>query len=590
MGGRTMERRFTYPWAVMLVVLRVCGAGAQPTVFIESQQAVFSGYRMAFGMVGGAAAGDYDDDGDIDLFVANGRGNASQLLRNSGAGVFEDVSAASGLGQVHNDRGGLWLDYDGDRDLDLVVLADNHRLDVPSESSNLRLYRNTGGRFDDVTDGSGLQGLLQDPAEQPWGFLTHGSGLMASDFNGDGAIDLYVTFWRGRNYLFMNNADGTFTDASAASGIQALLPYWQPVAHDFDGDGDPDIMQAVDFTTNRFFLNNGDGTFTDIAPALGVDNAWNDMGVALGDPDNDGDFDIFITNVHDQFLEQSDYQNRYNVYFRNDSVGSALSFRSYARLAGIDRGDWGWGCTFADLDHDGWQDLAQTNGFDVASIRGFSTDRTRIFHNSGDGTFTDVAAAVGCDDDRIGACFIAFDAERDGDLDLFQTCMPGPAALRTNGLETTASADNGWLIVRPRRVTPGVSGHENHFAIGAVVRVSVATPLGTVVHSRLITAGTSMLGQEPSEAHFGLGPGVERVEDVRVLWPGGGVTKLPALDAGRVITVVDSMSPSADLDGDGRVDVEDVYLANQTAFDLTGDLIYDRGDIDAVEALVRIEP
>jgi hypothetical protein len=201
-----------------------------------------------------------------------------------------------------------------------------------------------------------------------------------------------------------------------------------------------------------------------------------------------------------------------------------------------------------------------------------------------------VAAAAGCDDDRIGACFIAFDAERDGDLDLFQTCMPGPAALRTNALETTAQSGNGWLVIRPRRVTPGGSGHENHFAIGAVVRVSVASPEGTRVLSRLITAGISMLGQEPAEAHFGLGPGVDRVESVRVHWPGGGTTVLPAQDANRAITVVDAASASADLDGDGRVDIEDAHAANQTAFDLTGDLIYDRADIEAVEALVRVEP
>lgn len=267
-----------------------CAAG-QPAIFESAIEPALLSYDMAFGMVGGAAVGD--------------------------------------------------VDRDGDQDLDLLVLADNHRQEVPTETTNLRLYRNAGDRLVEVTNAVGLDKMLQRHDELPDGQLSHGSGMVAADFNDDGAIDFYVNFWAGRNYVFLNNGDGTFADASAASGIQEHNTFWQPGVQDFDGDGDMDIMQPVDFTENRFYLNNGDGAFVNIAGPLGVDNAWNDMGIAIGDPDNDGDFDIFITNIHDAFTPMSDLQGRHNVLFRNDSGIGGLAFTEVAESMRVATGDWG---------------------------------------------------------------------------------------------------------------------------------------------------------------------------------------------------------------------------------------------------------
>lgn len=569
----------------------VCGlltafCGAQPTEFELSPQPAIATSEMAFGMVGGAAVSDFDLDGDMDVFLASGLRMPSPILINDGLGGFTARTITALPEPTHNDRAGLWIDYDSDGDTDLLVLADNHRLVTPTEATNLRLYRNDKGIMTEVTHQAGLFRLLANPASGSEGFLAHGSGILATDFNADGAIDFYITFWSGHNYFFRNNADGTFTDVSAATGAQVLTTHWQPCAYDLDGDGDMDIVQPVDFTHNRVLRNNGDGTFTNIAAALGMDNAWNDMGIAVGDPDNDGDFDVFITNIHDAFTPMSDLQGRHNVFYRNTSSGSILSFSEDSEALRVDKGDWGWGCTFVDVDHDGWQDIAQTNGFNVNPARGFSTDRSRLFHNDRGVRFADVAAQAGCDDDEIGSALVAFDADHDGDRDLLQVCQFAPARLMLNRLETVR-ADRGWITIRPRSVVPGVSGHANRQAIGAVVRVTTPSLTGPMTQTRLITAGASMLGQEPAEAHFGMGEGVHTALTVSVHWPSGQVTYHANLMGGRVITVVDATEPDADLNNDGTVNEQDLLRAIRLPFDITGDLVYDETDIRIVRRLVR---
>lgn len=589
-----MNRPITTVHAVLATTGFAAASTAQPTFFQDAPEPALLAYQMAFGMVGGAAVGDANGDGHPDLFLATGLNQPSQILMNRGDGTFDTAHLPDV--RPHNDRAGLWIDYDGDHDLDLVVLADNHRQDIPTETTNLRLYRNDGDRFANVTADAGLDKLLQKPTDHPnepfSGQFSHGSGLAAADLNNDGAIDLYVTFWAGRNYLFLNNGDGTFTDGSPASGIQEYNTYWQPALHDFDRDGDIDICQPVDFTNNRFYINNGDGTFTDVAPALGVDNAWNDMGIAVADPDNDGDFDYFITNIHDSFTPGSDLQGRHNVYYENNSSApGTLSFTENAEGMRIAFGDWGWGCTFVDVDHDGWQDLAQTNGFDVNPARGFATDRTRLFYNQGaqmgsGAPFIDIAPAAGTDDDRIGASYVAFDADGDRDQDLLQTCLFQPANLQFNRLEQNGSP-NSWLRVVPRSVVPGPSGVANTQAIGAVVRVASSdASIGT--QSRLISAGTSLLGQEAAEAHFGMGPAAQSA-DVMVEWPNGTTTFYQSLRLNQTVTVVDATRTNADLNNDGMLTEADIEAARSNPFDITGDLIYSQRDINRVVRLVMLQ-
>ena len=508
----------------------------------------------------GIVAADYDNDGDIDLFVPTGDGWPDQLYRNNGDGTFSEIAASVGLTSSLNTRMALWFDYDGDHDLDLVTVTCRIGSSFLSVRT-LTLYCNDAGMFTDVTTGSGLGGLL-DP--------DHVGGISAGDIDNDGLVDLLLAYWRGPTFLFKNHGDGTFTDIAPAAGVDDVSTSWQSVMCDFDSDGDLDIFKAVDLEPNRFWVNQGDGTFVDAAPAVGADNAWNDMGVAIGDPDNDGDFDLYVTNI-DWLGNGTGVEH--NIFLRNDSVGSTLAFTEVSLSNGTAHGYWGWGATFFDADNDGWQDLAATNGFDKPS--GFSADPSKFFYNIATTPlfFDDLSDDAGVNDTDWGSSMIAFDMDRDGDLDLMQSCQAGPLRMRENiSNELPGAPFNNWLMIKPRmRGT-------NHFAIGAVVRV---TANGQTM-SRVITAGVSFMAQEPAEAHFGLGPARAAVEVV-VEWPGGiGQTVLHNVGANQIL-VVQPPCPT-DFNGDLTTDLADLstvlfFFGQSVAPEASGDADGD-GDVD----------
>ena len=517
---------------------------------------------MAPGMGGGVAAADFDDDGDIDLFLPNALGYPDQLYRNLGDGTFEEIATAAGVASLDQARVALWLDYDGDGRLDLLVAGDCHGALAPcTEVSTLKLYRQIAdAQFQDVT----LEAGITD--DRVVDTTAHRAGAAAGDFNNDGYLDLVVSLWTGKAGVYLNNGNGTFTDIGVASGVGVTqLAHWQPILHDFNRDGWLDLFFAVDFAANRLWINNGDNTFTNVAQSAGVDNAWNDMGVALSDYDNDWDADLYITNITNVGT------GRHNVLYRNQSVAS-LAFVDVAAGSGVHAGAWGWGTTFLDADNDGLLDLAATNGFNGV----WSTDTSRFFLSSGGTpvTFQDRSAATGFDDSYWGSSLLAVDADRDGYLDLVQTCnavdsdpsrlrllrnQPGPAALA-----------NGYLVVRPRMTGP------NHRTIGAVVRVEV----GSAKMMRVITAGTSFLGQEPAEAAFGIGS-ASMVDQVTIEWPDGTETKHDDVAGNQVLTITvdpdtdgDGTPDPLDLDddGDGALDGEDCAPTSAQAWATPGEV------------------
>lgn len=524
-------------------------------------------FTMAAGLGGGFAASDYDDDGDIDVFVPTDFG-PDLLYRNDGTGSFVEHAAAAGLLNNDPNKAALWLDFDGDGLQDLLVTGgDCHAGCGGLSERTLRVYRqHWRDLFTEVTDTCGIEALNLNVAQN------HVGGMCAGDVNNDGWLDLFIGVWQGPAYLFMNNQDGTFTNATAASGVAGERPHWQAMMYDFNGDRWQDIYVAVDFGPNALFLNQRDGTFVDVAPAAGLANFMNDMGMALGDHDNDGDLDIYLTNIFD-------YQGlgEHNVLYRNNTVSGVLSFTDVAVQAKVHNGGWGWGCTFLDADNDGRVDLATTNGF---SFRGWVTDTSRFFRNAGGSpvTFTNVSTAVGFADQFWGSGLAAFDADRDGDLDLMQACNVGGPLRLLDNVRSGPVAENGWLVVQPR-----MRG-ANRFAVGAVVRIRTDGQQ----QMRLISAGVSFLNQEPAEAFFGTG--TNRGVDVQIEYPNctrmallaqpvDGILKviLGDLDASGVVTGMDlaillaNWGPCpgngqfcpGDLDGNGSVNGMD--LANLLA-------------------------
>ncbi len=519
----------------------------------------------------GLAAADYDGDGDIDFFVPNGAGGPPHLYRNDD-GVFVEVAAQVGIQTSEHQRSALWFDYDGDHDLDLVIGNDDYLLFTGVEFPYRLFRQDADGSFSDVTLSSGLVASAAAGA--------HRGGISVGDINQDGYLDLIGTMWNGAPQLFLNGGDGTFSDISDASGLldaDFQNNTWQALFHDFDGDGYEDIYLLVDFYGNRLYRNNGDNTFTDIAAESGSDIHMHSMGGAMGDYDNDGDFDIYITNIDFPGVPIQ------NVMLTNLTEPGSVLFENQTTELGVGDGGWGWGTTFFDADRDQWLDLASTNGWSFGV--GHVDDTTRFFRNllPETGAFEDQSAEVTIDDALWGSCLVALDYDRDGDQDLLQTVVPGPMSgsairLLENDIDVT-DPSSGYLVVKPR-----MSG-SNHRAIGAVVRAEV----GGVTLSRPITAGTSFMGQEPAEAFFGLGDA--DTAHVTVEFPDGSQTVVVGVAANQVIDVQPPRFICGDVNSDAFVDIADaVYLLSylyldgpviscQDAADADGSNTVDLGDV-----------
>ncbi len=507
-------------WSCILGSLLAAAAAAGELAFVEAgAESGIEPYQMAPGMGGGLGLADFDDDGDVDVFVPTAEGTPDQLYRNvtdpGGPALFEEIAAEVGLASLARSRSAVWLDADGDRRLDLLVAGDCFQADCVAGTSLLRLYRQTAaGAFVEVTAAAGLHADAADHSN-----LHHRGGLAAGDVDLDGDPDVFTTIWTGGTRLYENLGDGTFADVSEARGTvvpaqQGIGP-WQGLIHDFDGDRRPDIFVAVDFSANRLFRQQAGGTFADGAAAAGLDRAWNEMGIALGDVDGDGDFDLYITNISDEFPDGW----RHSTLYLDQSAEGELQYAEVSEAAGVDDAGWGWGTTFLDADNDTLLDLAATNGFPT------HVDASRLFLNQGTDpvTFVDVAAEVGFDDTEWGSALAAVDIDRDGDLDLMQTTNGGPLRLLLNQL---AEPDRHYLVVQPRRL-----GRYSR-ALGARVEVEI----GATTLIRLITAGTSHMTQEPAEAFFGLGAAAV-ADRVTVHWPGDGHTVLENVAADQVLTV-----------------------------------------------------
>jgi len=505
-------------WVLLLVALGPSPAGAQLSFQEVGAERGFTGYTMAVGSVGGIAAADFDNDGDIDVFLPTGEGMPDLLMVNDGAGNYSDQAGPAGLASMENNRLALWFDFDGDHRLDLVVGGDCRMeplADIPCEQpENLRLYhQQSNGTFTEVTLASGLNASWGGSGDG------HRSGITAGDIDNDGFLDLYLNDWNGRAWLYHNNRDGTFTDITVASGLSdAEFEYHQPVMYDFNRDGWTDILVAVDFhTPNQLWINQGDGTFEDQAAAVGLDNSMTDMGIALGDYDNDLDMDVYITNI----TRVDDH----DVFHRNDSSEQGLAFTEISQSIGVSEGYWGWGTTFLDADNDGWQDLAVTNGKGTGQ---WINDPSLFYYNQGGDspTFSDISDDVAFNDTFIASGLIAFDFDRDGDLDLMQTAQDAGALQLYENTPGQAASANHYLVIRPRMSGP------NHFAIGAEVIITA----GSRQMMRVIKTGTSMVGQEPAEAFFGLAD-EQTVDQVLVKWPDGSQSIMNDVAADQVMMV-----------------------------------------------------
>jgi hypothetical protein len=453
-------------------------AGGKPTVrftdVTERAGLAWPGYGM------GAAVGDYDNDGDLDLFLTSFGPDA--LFRNNGDGTFTDVTAAAAVSDPLWSTSAAFFDYDRDGDLDLFVanyldftLADNKVCADSVGSRDYcsprayrqvpdRLYRNEGnGRFTNVTETAGISSA--DGA---------GLGVATGDYNGDGWLDLYMANDATPNQLWINQQNGTFKDEGMISGTAV------------NAAGNPE----------------------------------GSMGIASGDVDADGDEDLFVTNIIGETF----------ALYENDGKGSFEDARARWGVAAPTAAFTGFGTDWIDYDNDGWLDLFIANGAVnvIEALRGQPNPfrmKNQLFHNSGKGRLTETSAAGGPAFERAevgrGAAF--GDIDNDGDVDIVVTNNGGPVRLLLN----RGNATNHWLQVRLEL------GPANRFGFGAWIGVERA---GQPTLWRRVKTDGSYLAARDVRAPFGLGA-TSSITAVVVQWPDGARERWSDIKADRVVTL-----------------------------------------------------
>jgi enediyne biosynthesis protein E4 len=523
----------------------------------------------------GVAIFDYDNDGWPDIFIVNGtkldvlpagEAPSNHLYRNNHDGTFTDVTAKAGL--VHSGWGqGVCVgDYDNDGFEDLYVTYYGKNV----------LYRNNGdGTFTDVSEKAGVAG-----SGKAWG-----TGCAFVDYDRDGHLDLmvanYVDFdlsttpapgerstclWKGapvmcgpqglpggKNILYHNRGDGTFEDVSTKAHIDKADGHYafSVSTLDYDDDGWPDIFVACDSTPSILYHNNRDGTFKDVAITAGA--AFNEdgraqagMGSTVADYDGDGRLDIFKTNFSDDTA----------TLYRNNGDGT-FDDVTYAAGLGLHTQYLGWGTMFFDFDNDGWPDLLLVNGHVYPEVDtqhlGSNFQEPRIlYHNNGNGTFTDVSATSGPGITTASSSrgLAIGDLWNDGRLAAVISNMNAPPSLLVNEVRTP----NHFITLRLTGSFPAAKtkSQATSTAPGAVITKSSRDAIGARIRVKAgfrilideVRSGSSFISNNDMRVHFGLGS-VTKIDWVEVRWPSGLVERFDGVSVDKFQNLKEGAGSSA---------------------------------------------
>jgi hypothetical protein len=461
--------------------------------------------------------GDYDDDGYLDLFVgATHVTETNFLYHNNRDGTFTLVDAADMPKSPSNQHGAAWGDYDNDGHLDLIVTAGN-----PGEYHNM-LYRNNGdGTFSWNTEGPIYTETLPDS-----GFHAPSWG----DYDNDGLLDLFLAGHDSTNRLFRNNGDDSFERITDSVVVNERGSSAGRAWVDYDNDGDVDLFVSNLDTPYKNFLyrNDGSGAFTEVTDSGLTDRVEHTLASCWADYDNDGFLDLFLAGSQKNSLYHNDQDGTFTSIADSVLVTDADELPAIAGFSS---------CAWGDYDNDGFIDLFVTVVDCLTVLPECAEPRLHnfLYHNSGDGTFTGVTEGSVVNDlvtECLGASWGDYD--NDGFLDLFVSQGAFAVDPQTNLLYHNNGNTNAWLNVKL------VGTASNRSAIGAKVRVNAFYRGESRWQLREISGGDSNDNQQSLNAEFGLADATT-IDTLRVEWPSGAVQEMHDVAPGQFLTVTEPL-------------------------------------------------
>ncbi len=564
---------------------------------VDFENQFFPGFLnrdLKFAMIiygpGGIAAVDYDNDDYYDLFIPDGV--ESRLFRNRKDGTFDDVTESSGLAGLDGVSVGVFADYDNDGDKDAFI----SRTFKPNQ-----LFRNNGdGTFTDVTAQTGIG---EDCCTTVASWADYNNDGYIDLYVGrylDPRLDIPTTFYARNgepNQLYRNNGDGTFSNVTKEAGVGEVGLCLGTVFGDYNDDGWPDLYAVNDFGRNTLYRNNGNGTFTDVTVESNTLAYGAGMNATMGDYNNDGKLDIYVTNIrsdHAWFAEAPTIRRyMYNSFaqgvwlsdmplyweiFRQSGFGFVGVFKQMASGNTLlqNKGDgtfedvswdasanppgWFWGAGMYDYDNDGWKDIYAANGwvyndpgteieldflnnvvsrqadyktgifFDpnhFGQISWHGWERNRMLRNNGDGTFVEIGRPAGDDLLTNSRGVAVADFWNRGVMDIAVSASTDRHAL----LKNEVGKNRNWLEVEL------VGTKSNRDAVGARVTVTNGSRLQTTE----VVLGDGYGSQSSLRQHFGIGD-AETVDELKILWPATGtVQRFTGVEANQIVVVTEGV-------------------------------------------------
>ena len=454
----------------------------------------------------GLAVGDYDNDGFPDIYVETGDVGNNRFYKNKGDGTFIEMGEQLGL-HLPNFLGScpFFVDYDNDGFKDLLIGS--------LDSQNIRIFKNLNGQEFEELDNTNVL----DCNAPTFSFS-------AGDYNKDGFVDLFLTHWLEENaptHIWKNQAGNSFINVDDALDFSNPFPTkdftFAGNFTDINNDGWSDLLIASDFGTSQVWVNEDGEKFIHRTDTM-VINDENGMGAAIGDYNNDGLLDWFVSSIYDSDgVTEGNWGASGSRLYKN--IGEN-EFEEVTDESGLTNGSWGWGASFADFNNDGFLDIIHTNGWPKGSAQ-FYADSVRLFLSNQDGTFEEVSEQCGLLDTKQGRGLSVLDYDQDGDLDIFINNYRDTPSLWRNDM----AAENNFIAINLLPKT-GIT------AIGTKVFLYT----NGQQQFRELRCGTNYNSQNPLQLHFGLGQEI-LIDSIVVKWPDKSSQKYYQVTGNQFLTI-----------------------------------------------------